>query len=158
GLPGASVVQRSARAAAGLQIPPHTNDRDPKRRLRGGYVSADFRPHSAAACLLAVVEHPHPAVVQVRWYAHRLPEQEDDITERFKACAALWRPVAELSDEELAAQIRADQIDVLVDLSGHSGGHRLLAFARKPAPMQVTAWGYATGTGLDAIDAYLSDP
>jgi predicted O-linked N-acetylglucosamine transferase (SPINDLY family) len=66
--------------------------------------------------------------------------------------------VVDLSDEELAAQVRADQIDVLVDLSGHSGGHRLLTFARKPAPVQVTGWGYATGTGLDAIDAFMADP
>ena len=61
-----------------------------------------------------------------------------------------------LSDDELSAQIRPDQFDILVDLSGYSGGNRLLTFARKPAPVQVTAWGYATGTGLDVWD--ITDP
>jgi predicted O-linked N-acetylglucosamine transferase (SPINDLY family) len=140
------------------EIRPHTNAPEPERRLRVGYVSADFRRHSASSAFLTILEHHDPSVVEVVCYANVVPEQEDAITERFKACAALWRPITELSDEELAAQIRADEIDVLVDLSGHSGGHRLLAFARKPAPVQVTAWGYATGTGLDAIDAYFSDP
>jgi predicted O-linked N-acetylglucosamine transferase (SPINDLY family) len=82
---------------------------------------------------------------------------EDDVTERFKACASLWRCIGAMTDAEVAAQVRADRVDVLVDLSAHSRGNRLLAFAQKPAPVQVTAWGYATGTGLDAMDAYFAD-
>jgi len=54
--------------------------------------------------------------------------------------------------------IRQDEIDILVDLSGHSGGNRLLVFARKPAPIQITAWGYATGTGMRAMDVFFTDP
>ena len=65
--------------------------------------------------------------------------------------------MAHLSDDALEALIRSDEIDVLVDLSGHSAGNRLPVFARKPAPIQVTAWGYATGTGLETMDAFLID-
>jgi predicted O-linked N-acetylglucosamine transferase (SPINDLY family) len=124
--------------------------------LRIGYVSADLRRHSVATCMLAILEHHDPAVVDVVCYSNSL--EEDDYSERFKAVASHWRRVKGLSDEELAEQIRADGIDILVDLSGFSQGHRLLAFARKPAPVQVTAWGYATSTGLDAIDAFFADP
>jgi predicted O-linked N-acetylglucosamine transferase (SPINDLY family) len=147
--------ERHARPLAAL-IQPHTNQPDPARRLRVGYVSADFRQHSASTAFLTVLENHDPATVEVVCYSNN--GYEDHVTERFKACAALWRCVSDLTDDELAAQIRADQIDVLVDLSGHSRGNRLLTFARKPAPVQVTAWGHATGTGLDAMDAYLSDP
>jgi predicted O-linked N-acetylglucosamine transferase (SPINDLY family) len=62
-----------------------------------------------------------------------------------------------MSDDELEAQIRCDRIDILVDLAGHTAGHRLLVFARKPAPIQVTAWGFATGTGMPSIDFMFSD-
>jgi predicted O-linked N-acetylglucosamine transferase (SPINDLY family) len=137
-------------------IRPHANRPDPERRLRVGYVSADLRRHSAATCMLAILEHHDPAVVEVVCYSNS--REEDDYTARFKAVSARWRQVEALSDEELAEQVRADGIDILVDLSGYSQGHRLLTFARKPAPIQVTAWGYATGTGLDAIDAFFADP
>jgi len=81
---------------------------------------------------------------------------EDERSQDFKRLGE-WRPVSALSDEALAAQIRADRVDILVDLSGHSEGNRLLVFARKPAPVQVTAWGHATGTGMPAIDYFFSD-
>ena len=76
----------------------------------------------------------------------------------FRALADVWHDTARLSDDELAALIRADQIDILVDLSGHTRANRLLVFAREPAPVQVTAWGYATGTGLDTMHYFLADP
>ena len=134
----------------------HANRPDPDRRLRVGYVSADFRTHSASAIFAAAVLNHDPAQIEVVCYANAIAE--DEMTARFRAAAALWRPVAELSDAALAEQVRADAIDILVDLSGHTAGNRLLVFARKPAPLQVTAWGHATGTGLAAIDAFLADP
>jgi predicted O-linked N-acetylglucosamine transferase (SPINDLY family) len=135
---------------------PHVNTRDPERRIRVGYVSADFYRHSASTSYLPIVEAHDPAVVETFCYASNT--RQDDQTDRFRAASMHWRSVADLSDEALAEQVRTDQIDMLVDLSGHSGGHRLLAFARKPAPIQVTAWGYATGTGLDAMDVFFADP
>jgi len=82
----------------------------------------------------------------------------DAVTREIISRTDEWRPIHALSDEAVAAQIRADRIDILVDLSGHTAGNRLLVFARKPAPVQVTAWGHATGTGLPAMDYLFSDP
>src|SRR5262249_61876564 len=76
----------------------------------------------------------------------------DELTARFRAAAALWRDVAGLTDERLAEQVRADGIDALIDLAGHTGSNRLLVFARKPAPVQVTWLGYEGTTGLEAMD------
>jgi predicted O-linked N-acetylglucosamine transferase (SPINDLY family) len=83
---------------------------------------------------------------------------EDDETARFRRSSDLWRSTIEMSDDALAVQIRADEIDILVDLSSHMRGNRLLVFARKPAPIQVTAWGNATGTGLRTINYIFVDP
>jgi predicted O-linked N-acetylglucosamine transferase (SPINDLY family) len=135
--------------------PPPATAPDPERRLRVGYVSADFRRHSAALVIAPPILAHDPEVVEVVCYSSvRAP---DDMTAEFAAKAALWRDVAALDDGELAALIREDRIDVLVDLSAHSGGHRLLAFARRPAPIQITAWGYAAGAGIDAIDWIVTD-
>jgi predicted O-linked N-acetylglucosamine transferase (SPINDLY family) len=81
----------------------------------------------------------------------------DDITSRFRSYADQWRAIAGMNDEQVAEQIRADAIDILVDLSGHTANHRLLVFARKPAPVQVSYLGYANTTGLTAIDFRLTD-
>lgn len=155
----AALAERKAwaiRHAGGIpRLPPPTNHPDPDRRLRVGYVSADFRDHSAARAFGPVLRHHDPKSVEVVCYANS--GIADGETRRFKAAAAHWRDVAGLSDDRLARQIREDRIDILVDLSGHSGGNRLLVFARKPAPVQVTAWGHALGTGLDEVDAILLD-
>ncbi len=82
---------------------------------------------------------------------------EDDLTRRFQAAAAQWRDVAGVSDQRLAEQIRADQIDILFDLAGHTAHNRLLVFARKPAPIQVTWAGYVGSTGLKAMDYLIAD-
>lgn len=80
------------------------------------------------------------------------------MTEELRSTADRWRDVLQMPDDELARLIEHDQIDILVDLSGHSKGNRLSIFARKPAPIQVTAWGHATGTGLPTIDYLFADP
>jgi predicted O-linked N-acetylglucosamine transferase (SPINDLY family) len=137
-------------------VKPHENDRDPDRRLRIGYVSADFRRHSAALAFGPVVRGHDPSGFDVVLYSN--VKVDDELTQTFKEAASLWRPVATLSDDALAAQIHSDRIDILVDLSGHTEGNRLLAFARKPAPVQMTAWGHALGTGIPGIDYFLADP
>ena len=142
--------------AAGIKPLALNPDCNPNRRLVLGYVSADFLHHSAASCFLPILERHSREGFQINCYSGVLVE--DDWTRRFQACAKVWRRTTAMSDEALANQIREDRVDILIDLSGHSKGNRLLAFARKPAPIQVTAWGHGGGTGLPMIDYQLADP
>ena len=137
--------------------PEHDNDPSPDRRLRVGYVSADFWMHSAPRVFGGMLVGYDRAQFEVFAYSNS-KGKEDYIADLFRRNVTAWRDISALSDEAVAEQIRADGIDILVDLSGHSANNRLLVFARKPAPVQVTAWGYATGTGLRAMDAFFTDP
>ncbi len=132
----------------------HTNSRDPDRRIKVGYVSADFRFHSAALSFRPMMQSHDKAGFEITCYYNAI--KADEFTDDFQRCADRWRNITRLSDEELCQQIQDDQIDILVDLSGHTAGDRLAAFARKPAPIQVSAG--ATGTGLPTIDYLLSHP
>jgi len=134
---------------------PHRNLRDPRRRLRLGFVSPDFGRHPVGFFLVGCLEHLDPGQYETACYCDRV--HEDDIAPRFRAAAALWREVAGLDDQQLADQISADQVDILFDLTGHSARNRLLAFARKPVPLQVTWIGYEGTTGLSAMDYLLAD-
>lgn len=133
----------------------HTNIPAPDRPLRVGYVSGDLRSHSASKVFGVVLMKHDRAQFETCCYM-TLPTQ-DWMTDQIKASVSQWRDVSDWDNERLYQQIRADQIDILVDLSGHSAGNRLAVFARKPAPVQVTAWGYATGSGLDAMDYFFAD-
>ncbi|NJO16884.1 MAG: tetratricopeptide repeat protein [Thioploca sp.] len=136
-------------------IQPHLNDRQPQRKLKIGYVSADFRTHSVAFFIEPILaHHDHQQFEIVCYYNER---HDDFITRRLQSYADHWVNCVELSDAELAAKIRQDQIDILVDLSGHTSGYRLLVFARKPAPVQVTYLGYLSSTGLTSIDYRITD-
>ncbi len=130
--------------------PMHTNSRDPERRLKVGYVSADFRLHSVAYFMEPLLAHHDRDAVEVYGYYNNT--REDAVTARLQARVDHWLPCKGMADEELAARIQADGIDILVDLAGHTAGNRLLVFARKPAPVQVTYLGYPATTGLSAID------
>jgi protein O-GlcNAc transferase len=137
-------------------IAPHANDRTPDRRLRVGYVSPDFRKHPVGRFLLPLLEaHDHQ---QYEVWCYASVELRDEITARCQAAADVWRDVVALNDEELAAMVRADGIDILVDLTMHMAHSRLGVFARKPAPVQVTYLAYCSTTGLDAMDYRLTDP
>ncbi|MEO5376115.1 MAG: tetratricopeptide repeat protein, partial [Alphaproteobacteria bacterium] len=134
----------------------YDNDPDPERPLRIGYVSSDFRRHSAARVVGPVLFNHDRDRFIVHCYSG--VAVEDDMTERFRRHASVWRRTKTLSDQALADMVRADGIDILVDLSGYTSSCRLLVFARKPAPVQVTAWGCAHGTGLSTVDALFADP
>jgi predicted O-linked N-acetylglucosamine transferase (SPINDLY family) len=135
---------------------PHANDRTPDRILRIGYVSPYFRVHSAAFFLMPVLAHHNPANVQVFCYCGA--RQSDHVTEQFRQLKHTWRDTVGMSDTELADQIRQDNIDILIDIALHMQDSRLLMFARKPAPVQVTWLGYPGTTGLTSIDYRLTDP
>ncbi|TCW32004.1 tetratricopeptide repeat protein, partial [Marichromatium gracile] len=127
----------------------HTNDRDPERRLRLGYVSPDLRLHSARHVLEPLLMHRNRLDFEL--YAYAELTREDAQTARYQGLVDAWIPTRGLSDAELAERIRADGIDILVDLAGHTAGNRLGVFARKPAPVSVSWLGYGYTTGLTAI-------
>jgi predicted O-linked N-acetylglucosamine transferase (SPINDLY family) len=130
--------------------------RDPQRRLRIGYVSGDFHTHVMGRYSEAVIAAHDRGQVEVFCYANL--HKEDEYSRRIRAAADHWRSVPELPDLHLAELILADEIDILVDLAGHTGSNRLRVFALKPAPVQVTHCGYPDTTGLAAIDYRLTDP
>jgi predicted O-linked N-acetylglucosamine transferase (SPINDLY family)/predicted TPR repeat methyltransferase len=134
---------------------PFTNPPEPDRRLRVGYLSADFFGHSVAYFLEPLLAwHDHDRV-EVHCYAN--VERYDAMTTRQRYLADRWLRVRHLDDRQLAEQIRADRIDVLVDLSGHTGGNRLPVLAYRPAPVQATYLGYPNTTGLDRVDYRITD-
>lgn len=135
--------------------PRHTNRPEPDRRLRVGFVSADLRHHPIGYLLQDTFAHLDPTQLELVCYATR--STHDDLSEQLRAKTALWRDVETLDDDELAEVIRRDQVDILIDLAGHTSGGRLLAFARKPAPVQATWMGYPSTTGVSAIDYLFSD-
>jgi predicted O-linked N-acetylglucosamine transferase (SPINDLY family) len=131
------------------------NDPNPDRRIRVGLVSADFMEHPVGRFILPLLaNHDRTAFEMVCYSDARAP---DALTAQLRGHADMWRDVWELSDEKLAEQVRADKVDVLVDLSLHTRGHRLRAFARKPAPVQVSYLGYCGTTGVKTIDYRLTD-
>ncbi|BDT70457.1 beta-barrel assembly-enhancing protease [Comamonadaceae bacterium OS-1] len=134
---------------------PHANERTPGRRLKVGYVSPDFRSHACSYFLEPLLAGHDPALVEVTAYADL--SIEDAASQRYKGYVSHWVPTRAMSDAALAQRIRADGIDILVDLAGHSTGNRLGAFARKPAPVSMSWMGYGYTTGLRAIDYYLTD-
>jgi len=128
-----------------------------KRPLRVGLVSLSFRSHPAMWLSIAGLEALDPSRVQLYAYAHMPTSKEDGFTERLKRICHAWRPIAHLDDAEAAAQIRADGVDVLIDMSGHSES-RMLVCAHRAAPLQVK-WvgGQFNTTGMDAMDWMIAD-
>ncbi len=133
----------------------HAGTADPERRLRIGYVSPDFREHVMGRFSEAVVRSHDRERFEVFCYAD--VSRPDALTRRIQVSADQWRPLTGLSDDRAADLIRQDRIDILIDLAGHTGGNRLRLFARKPAPIQMTHFGYIGTTGLETIDYRLTD-
>lgn len=135
---------------------PHSNRQDPERCLQIGFVSADLRNHAVAnfiePVLAGLAKYPLLSV-----HAYSTHKDEDHVTHRLREHVAHWHPVSGVTDSALAERIREDGIDILIDLSGHTAHHRLLTFARKPAPIQASWMGYPGTTGLQAMDYFLTD-
>ena len=135
--------------------PPPASDFTATRKLRVGFVSADFVNHAVAYFFETVAESRDRSAFELHCYSDVVVP--DRVTERLRELSDGWRDTRRLTDDQLAALIREDRIDILVDLAGHTGRNRLLVFARKPAPVQVTWLGYPNTTGLRAIDYRIVD-
>ena len=129
--------------------------RDPDRPLRIGFVSGDFFYHPVGVFLAPVLERLDRRAWSTICYANQ--RKSDELTGRLSRAAGQWRNVLDLDEDAVAEQIRADAVDLLIDLSGHTGRNRLLTFARRPAPVQLTWLGYVGTTGLTAIDYLIAD-
>ncbi|HUQ75429.1 MAG TPA: tetratricopeptide repeat protein [Burkholderiales bacterium] len=134
---------------------PYANTRDPSRRLRIGYVSADFCYHVITLQMLAVLEHHDRSAYQA--YCYSTTEAPDAYTRALEERSDVWRAWPSLSEGEMAQAIAADGIDILIDLAGHSGVSQLPVMAQRPAPVQATWIGYVNTTGLTRIDYRISD-
>ncbi len=147
---GTTIAARTGRPYTSWDNAP-TSD----RRLRVGYVSGDFRAHPVGMLMKPVLEHHHRSGMDIHCYANNVAS--DSITDTLRQCAPNWHDIAMLSHDEFAELVRRHGIDILVDLSGHTNRNRLSAFARHPAPVQVTWMGYLNTTGLAAMDYRLCD-
>ncbi|ALJ37530.1 tetratricopeptide repeat protein [Azospirillum brasilense] len=159
GQDGAGLLEESRRwaerFAVAAPLPRPANDPDPDRRLRIGLVSGDFRNHAFSFYMEPLFRAFDRSVVELFFYS--TATATDAKTERFRALADRWCDAAALTEEELAARIRRDGVDVLVDLASHTAGNRLGVFTRRPAPVQVTTAVNIVTTGIDRFDACITD-
>ena len=147
-------AERHARALE-REAPPHANDANPQRRLRVGYVSPYIHKHAVTFFLESVIQHHDRNHFELFLYAD--VGRPDEYSQRLQNYGAKWRKTLGLSDADLAQMIRNDAIDVLIDLSGHTNNNRLLAFARRPAPIQVNWLGFPSTTGMASMDYRITD-
>lgn len=141
-------------------IAPHKNSPDPQRKLRIGYMSSDFREHSCSYFIEPILNNHDPEKFEL--YAYYNYTAIDNTTERIQKYFDVWRVTANHSDKEIAEAIRADNIDILIDLSGYTAHSPVLVLTHRPAPVQISWMGYPNTTGItDAgyriTDSY-SDP
>lgn len=138
-----------------FSLPPTIHSADPQRPLRVGYVSGDFYNHPVGYFIEAVFAHHDRLRYEVFCYYNH--DRQDDLTSRLQNNVDCWQNIADETNEMIISRIQRDDIDILVDLSGHTDRNRLLVFSHKPAPIQVTWLGYFDTTGLSSIDYIIGD-
>jgi len=151
-----SALHRRLAHVGSFEPNPPASDRDADRALRIGILSADLRLHSVGFFAQALFRN-RPAAHRMIVFSTTAPRSDDALEREFRTLADEWVEAAAMNDQALDAAIRAQRIDVLVELSGHTSGGRLPALARKPAPVIVTAIGYPNTTGHPAVDARIVD-
>lgn len=134
---------------------PLDNEKLPKRRLRVGYVCQSFYNQVCKYFLIPLLEKHDRAEVEIFAYA-QIPF-EDEVTEYYKKIVDHWIPIRGMTDDQAVEQIRADKIDILIDVSGHTNSNRLMIFAQKPAPVSLHWLEYGYTTGLSAVDYFMTD-
>jgi predicted O-linked N-acetylglucosamine transferase (SPINDLY family) len=137
------------------QIREHTNNRSPDRKIKIAYISPDFREHPVGVFMMPILQHHNRDQFEVTCYSDTI--NHDNRTALLRAHADQWFDTAGHTDDQLTALIREHQIDILVDLALHTGGNRMLVFARKPAPVQITYLAYPGTSGLKTIDYRITD-
>jgi protein O-GlcNAc transferase len=147
--------EEASAARSSVAPAPFLNTRDPGRRLRIAYVSGDLFNHPVTSFLLPLLAHHDRNAVEIFCYAE--VERPDAVTESIRRLVSAWRETVALDDAALRAQFRADGIDVIVDLAGHTARNRLQALAVKSAPVTATWLGYPSTTGLSSIDWRITD-
>ena len=157
----AALDRCEAQQEVGFRLPEgdrafHHLIRDPGRRLRLGFVSPDFMDHCQAYFTLPLLAHLDRRHFEV--YAYGNVARPDGMTAEFQRHVDRWRDIAPLPDAQAEALVRADRVDVLIDLTLHMGGNRIGLFARKPAPVQLSYLGYPGTTGLETFDGRITDP
>jgi protein O-GlcNAc transferase len=136
-------------------MPPHANERIPDRRIKIGYVSPDFKRHSVGYFIEPVLAAHNRGQFEVFCYSDVV--SPDEVSQRIQTYPLQWREIVGMTDTQAAALVHSDRIDILVDLAGHTGYNRMLLFARKPSPVQVSWLGYPNTTGLSAVDYRIVD-
>jgi predicted O-linked N-acetylglucosamine transferase (SPINDLY family) len=136
-------------------IASHSNDPTPDRPLIVGFVSADLRMHSVTYFLEPIFQHHDRQLFKYIAYADLATE--DEVSRRLKSQVEGWRSIRGIGDEPVADRVRTDQVDILIDLSGHTSGNRARVFARKPAPVQISYLGYPATTGIETIEYRITD-
>ncbi|WPU24862.1 methyltransferase [Cedecea neteri] len=134
----------------------HAGSKEPERKLRIGFVSADFRDHPVSKFFLPFWDNLDRDRFDLLIYSNSY--KFDEISEHFRSTATIWHNITQMDNLQLAQQIHADQVDILFDLSGHTSGVRLPAFGFKPAPLQFTWLGYPGTTGLSQMDYRFTTP
>ncbi|WP_420406038.1 tetratricopeptide repeat protein [Nisaea sp.] len=136
---------------------PHRNRKDPGKRIKIGYVGASYQRHSSTSFFLPLLRYHDHDRFEIHNYAFH-PDKADRFTDQMRALSDHWIPTFGIGDRDLAERIRADGIDILVDLCGHTRANRLTVFAEKPAPVSMHWLDHGVTTGLTAIDYFLGDP
>ncbi len=163
GVPASAIMEESRRwnqvhaVPRAARLPPPANDPNPDRRLRVGYVSPDFRRHAMSYFLEPLFAHRDRSAIEVFCYAE--VGCPDAMTDVYRDLSDHWCSTVGMGASSVADRIREDRIDILIDLAGHTAGNRLLAFAERPAPIQLSHLaGYGQTTGMTVVDYMLTDP
>lgn len=148
-------TKHTAKLATGSQIYP--NNRSPNRRLKIGYVSGDFRAHPVGRFVLPLLQSHDSEQVETHCYDCFPARADDSVAHALRGACQQWHTLLGVDDERAAELIQSHEIDILVDLSGHTSFNRLLVFAREPAPIRITYLGYPDTTGMASMDYRVTD-